>query len=66
MKKALHCPNCEATMKTVDYKIWGTKRFDAKSGIYSEDDGIGSSDMEFSCPNCSERIKDEQVIEQLL
>lgn len=61
-KAPLTCTGCDALLKTVDYKIWGTKRFDPKTGSYKEDDSLGNTDMEFSCPNCSAKLDPEAII----
>jgi hypothetical protein len=63
MKKApLTCPDCNAALKTVSYQIWGTKKFDAKTGSYQEDESLGNTDMQFSCPNCSAKLDPEPII----
>jgi hypothetical protein len=61
-KAPLTCIGCDTLLKTVDYKIWGTKRFDPKTGSYEEDDSLGNTDMEFSCPNCSAKLDPEAII----
>lgn len=61
-KSPLTCTGCDALLKIVYYKIWGTKRFDPKTGSYKEDDSLGNTDMEFSCPNCSARLDPEAII----
>ena len=40
-KKIALCPSCGAAMKTIDYKIWGTKRFSPSTGFYEDDDSPG-------------------------
>lgn len=63
MKKTpLKCPDCNAVLQTVSYQIWGTKRFDAASSAYEEDDSLGNTDMEFSCPKCSAKLDPEAII----
>jgi transcription elongation factor Elf1 len=61
-KAPLTCPSCNEVLKTVSYQIWGTKRFDAKTGDYKEDDSPGNMDMEFSCPKCSAKLDAEAII----
>jgi hypothetical protein len=61
-KTVLKCPDCNALLQTVSYQIWGTKRFDVKTGAYNEDDSPGSSDMEFCCPKCSAKLDPEAII----
>lgn len=62
MKTALKCPDCNAVLKKVSYTMWGTKRFDAETGNYEEDDSPGNTDMEFSCPKCSAELDAEAII----
>jgi DNA-directed RNA polymerase subunit RPC12/RpoP len=63
MKKApISCPDCNSVLKTVSYQIWGTKRFDAKTGGYKEDESLGNTDMEFTCPNCSSKLEPESIL----
>ncbi len=44
-------------MTTIDYKVWGTKRFNAVTGNYDEEDSMGNADMEFSCPKCAAKLE---------
>jgi DNA-directed RNA polymerase subunit RPC12/RpoP len=63
MKKApISCPDCNSVLTTVSYQIWGTKRFDDKTGGYQEDESLGNTDMEFACPNCSAKLEPESVL----
>lgn len=63
MKNApLSCPHCNTVLNTVSYQIWGTKKFDYKSGGYKEDESLGNTDMEFTCPNCSAKLEPESVL----
>lgn len=34
--KLLSCPDCRKELQKIDYKMWGTKRFDSKTGSYEE------------------------------
>lgn len=61
-KPPLTCTGCKAVLKTVSYTMWGTKRFDARTGSYDEDDSPGNTDLEFSCPNCSAEVDAEAII----
>jgi len=61
-KAPLTCPGCNVVLQTVSYQIWGTKKFDAKTGDYEEDDSPGNTDMEFSCPKCSAELDAEAII----
>jgi hypothetical protein len=61
-KAPLTCTGCSAVLKTVSYTLWGTKRFDTKTGDYEEDDSPGNTDLEFSCPNCSAELDAEAII----
>ena len=61
-KKLALCPSCGAAMKTIDYKVWGTKRFSPSTGFYEDDDSPGNSDMEFTCPNCSCKLDPEGLV----
>ena len=58
----LKCGDCGTLLNTVNYTIWGTKTFDAKAGSYIEDDSLGSSDMEFRCPNCSAKLEPQEQL----
>ena len=49
-------------MNTISYTILGTKRFNAKTKSYEEDESPGNTDMEFTCPNCSAKIDPEGII----
>ena len=60
--KAGECPACGATLNNIDYKMWGSKRFDQDTGSYFEDETLGISDMEFTCPTCSAKLDPEGVI----
>ena len=61
-KAPLTCTGCNTVLKVITYQIWGTKRWDAKTGDYEEDDSPGNTDMEFSCPNCSAELDAEAII----
>ena len=61
-KKTPACTDCGQTLNTISYTIWGTKRFDPKSNSYTEDESLGNTDMEFTCPTCSANIDPEGII----
>jgi len=44
------CDSCGGSLTTIDYKVWGTKRFNPTTGSYDEDDSMGNADMEFLLP----------------
>ena len=56
------CSACHTILEKIDYKIWGTKIFDPSSGSYLEDESLGSSDIEYTCPNCSAKLDPEGLI----
>lgn len=62
-KKPLRCSECKAALEKIDYQIWGTKKFNSETGSYDEDENLGSSDMQFSCPRCSVKLDPELVPE---
>ena len=53
----------QAELEKIDYQIWGTKKFNPETGNYDEDENLGSSDMQFSCPRCSVKLDPELVPE---
>jgi len=53
----LTCETCGESLTTIDYKVWGSKRFNPMTGNYDEDDTMGNADMEFSCPKCSAKLE---------
>lgn len=58
MKHApITCESCGESLTTIDYKVWGTKRFNPATGNYDEDDTMGNADMEFACPKCSGKLE---------
>ena len=59
---ASKCPECGALLNEVDYKSWGTYKFDPQSGSYSEDQSLGKSDIEFSCPKCEAKLDPEGLL----
>ena len=61
MKAPLECSDCGSTLNSVDYQMWGTQRFNKKTGQYEEDDSLGNTDMEFRCPNCSAKLDGEAL-----
>ena len=61
-KQPPNCAGCKAPLKSISYTIWGTKRFDPKTNSYIEDESMGNTDMEFTCPNCSTKVDPEGII----
>jgi predicted RNA-binding Zn-ribbon protein involved in translation (DUF1610 family) len=61
-KKPPTCTDCGQKLNTISYMMWGTKRFDSKTNSYTENESLGNTDMEFTCPNCSAKIDPEGVI----
>jgi uncharacterized CHY-type Zn-finger protein len=62
LPKLLFCPECHKELKTVDYKMWGTKRFDPEMGSYEEDESLGMCDLVFTCPHCEAELDPEAVL----
>jgi hypothetical protein len=61
-RQASACQGCGIILKSVSYTVWGTKKFDPESGSYLEDESLGNSDMELSCPNCSMKLDAEGIL----
>jgi uncharacterized CHY-type Zn-finger protein len=62
INKRVLCPECQTELDTINYKIWGTKRFNTLTGSYEEQETLGSYDMNFSCPNCETLLDSEAVL----
>jgi hypothetical protein len=60
--QAPECSECHLELGKIDYKTWGTKLFDPLTGSYLEDESLGASDIEFSCPNCTAKLDPEGLI----
>jgi len=60
--QAQECWACGAVLNKVAYTMWGSKKFDSRSGDYVEDDELGSSDIEVSCPSCSAKLDPEGIL----
>jgi hypothetical protein len=60
--KLLSCPGCQKQIATVDYKMWGTKRFAPKTGAYEEDESPGNCDLVFTCPHCDATLDPDLVL----
>lgn len=58
----LSCPECHEELKTIDYKMWGTKRFDPQTGNYEEDESPGNCDLIFTCPHCEAELDPDAVL----
>ena len=43
VREAAICPSCDTRLITLDYKIWGTKRFVPAVGLYEEDESLGKN-----------------------
>jgi len=61
-KKIKKCSSCHTALKKIDYKIWGTKVFDPSTGSYLEDEALGSSDIEYTCPDCTAKLDPEGLV----
>ncbi len=61
-KLSSKCPECGAILQEIDYKTWGRYRFDPISGSYQEDESLGHSDIEFSCPKCDAKLDPEGLL----
>lgn len=54
MEKApMTCPECNTALTSIDYELWGKKKFNPETGNYEEDRAWGSSEGRLSCPACS-------------
>jgi rubredoxin len=58
----LSCPECQKELKKVDYKMWGTKRFNPATGRYEEDESPGNCDLVFTCPHCEAELDADVVL----
>ncbi|HET9182885.1 MAG TPA: hypothetical protein VFP59_12180 [Candidatus Angelobacter sp.] len=56
------CPGCNSPLNAIDYRGWGTMRFDPERRAYVDDDSPGNADVEYSCPNCSAKIDPEEIL----
>ena len=61
-QKVPSCPECHEELQSVDYKMWGTKRFNAVTGSYNEDESPGNCDLIFTCPHCEAELDSEMVV----
>lgn len=61
-EKVLSCPECHEQLRTIDYKTWGTKRFNPATGSYEEDESPGNCDLIFTCPHCEAELEAEMVL----
>jgi hypothetical protein len=61
-RKPLKCEDCGAVLKKVNYTMWGTKKFDPTRGNYVEDESLGESDLEFTCPSCSAKLEPDEKL----
>lgn len=55
-RNVLSCPECHEELQTIDYKMWGTKRFNPVVGGYEEDESPGNCDLIFACPHCDVKL----------
>jgi rubredoxin len=60
--KLLSCPDCQKELQKIDYKMWGTKRFNPEMGSYEEDESPGNCDLVFTCPHCEAELDPEAVL----
>jgi hypothetical protein len=58
----LSCPQCHVDLQKIDYKMWGTKRFDPETGSYEEDESLGNCDLIFTCPQCEAELDPDKVL----
>jgi len=58
----LRCPECQKELETIDYKMWGTKRFNAETRSYEEDESPGNCDLIFTCPLCEAELDPDRVL----
>lgn len=56
------CSGCNEPLKTIEYRSWGTMRFDAERKVYADDDSPGNADIEYSCPKCSAKVDPEGIL----
>lgn len=61
-QRLLSCPECREELQTIDYKMWGTKRFNPATGSYEEDERPGSCDLVFTCPHCEAELDPDVVL----
>jgi len=40
-QERLTCPDCHKELETIDYKMWGAKRFSPEMAHYEEDEILG-------------------------
>ena len=60
--KLLSCPDCQKELQKIDYKMWGTKRFDPETEAYEEDESPGNCDLVFTCPHCEAELDPDLVL----
>ena len=58
----LKCEDCGTALNKVHYTMWGTKKFDPTRGDYVEDESLGESDLDFTCPNCSAKLEPDEKL----
>jgi hypothetical protein len=61
-QRLLSCPECHKELQTIEYKMWGTKRFNPAMGSYDEDESPGNGDLIFTCPHCEAEIDSDAVL----
>ena len=61
-QERLTCPECHKELETIDYKMWGTKRFSPETGSYEEDESLGACDLVFTCSHCEAELDPERVL----
>ena len=60
--KLLSCPDCQKELQKIDYKMWGTRRFDPETGQYEEDESPGNCDLIYTCPHCQAEVDPDLVL----
>jgi hypothetical protein len=61
-EERLSCPDCHKELETIDYKMWGTKRFRPETGHYEEEESLGACDLIFPCPHSEAELDPEIVL----
>lgn len=64
-KRPLICAECNAILLTINYEIWGIKKFNSETCNYIDDKTWGSTEMHLSCPVCSATLDPDPAIDFL-
>jgi len=62
-KAPMICPDCNAALTSINYELWGKKKFNPMTGNYEDDRAWGSSEMQLSCPACSATLDPDPAID---